>query len=257
MEVFNTLLNSIHFSYHKETFERFEFYIEDLKKDVLLDLVTILFDEIYEIDDSRAFMALTARSRVEVIIWELLQKITDNQYNEFLNSIKNKYGKIEIISSILYWFKNDRERKNIEGRKEEMQSLYEEMGNTIIENNINIYDDLYYHPKNVWGLGRLYEENQKKFKEYIKRVVDEENIFKLIYDCITVSYGTEYRYSIRKENLENLITEEKIDNILENTEPSTEDQQFIFDVYKTYKTDSTNSFGEEDIITERLKDLNP
>ena len=257
MEVFNTLLNSIHSSYHKETFERFQFYIEDLKKDVLFDLVTILFDKIYKIDDFRAFIALTARSRVEVIIWELLQKINDAQYNEFLNSIENKYGKIEIISSILYWFRNDREGKNVEGRKEEMQSLYEEMGNYIIENKINIYDDLYYHPKNVWGLGKLYEENQKKFKNYIKRVVDEENIFKLIYDCITLPSGTEYKYSIRKENLENLITEEEIDNILEKTEPSTDDQQFIIDVYKTYKTDSTNSFGEEGIITERLKDLNP
>ena len=255
-KIFSELLESVHYTYQKELFERLEFYIEDLKEEVLFDLVTILFNEIHEIDDSSAFFALTARSRVEVIVWELLQKITEEEYEEFLNNIQDDYEKIEIISSILYWFNNDREGKNIEERKEKMQLLYKDMGRAIIDNNINLYNDSYYFPKNIWGLARLYEEDQEELKNYIKNITDKENIFRLIYDCISLSYGKKYRYSIRQENLENLTTEEYIDNILEETEPSTSDQKFILRVYENYKDNVTDRFEEKGIILNELKNIN-
>ncbi|MGP3779194.1 KAP family P-loop NTPase fold protein [Halanaerobium saccharolyticum] len=255
-EAFKNLLDSIQQSYQREMFERFEFYIEDLKKGLLFDLVNILFDKIYIINNISGFFALSARSRVEVIIWELLQKINEEEYDDFLDNIKVDYGKIKIISSILYWFNNDREGKNIEERKEKMQLLYEDMGSTIIENNINLYNDSYYFPKNIWGLARLYEEDQEEFQNYIKNITDKDNIFRLIYDCISLSYGKKFRYSIRQENLENLTTEEHIDNILEETEPSTPDQKFILRVYENYKNNETNRFGEKGIILDELKNIN-
>jgi hypothetical protein len=255
-EAFKNLLDSIQQSYQREMFERFEFYIEDLKKGLLFDLVNILFDKIYIINNISGFFALSARSRVEVIIWELLQKINEEEYDDFLDNIKVDYGKIKIISSILYWFNNDREGKNIEGRKEKMQLLYQEMGSTIIGNNINLYNAPYYFPKNIWGLARVYEEDQEEFQNYIKNITDKDNIFRLIYDFISLSYGKKFRYSIRQENLENLTSEEYIDNILEETEPSTPDQKFILRVYENHKNNETDRFGEKGIILDELKNIN-
>lgn len=255
-KIFSELLESVHYTYQKELFERIELYIEDLKEDVLFDLVTILFAKIYEIDDtSTMIFGLSARSRVEIIIWELLQKITEEEYDKFLDNIKDDYQKIEIISSILNWFNNDREGKNVEGRKEKMKSLYQEMGRDIIDNNISLYNDPYYFPKNIWGLARLYDEDQEEFKNYIKNITNKENIFRLIYDVISLSYGNKFRYSIRQENLENLTSEEYIDNILEEIEPSTPDQKFVLKVYENYTNNVTDRFGEKGIILDELKEI--
>jgi len=56
--------------------------------------------------------------------------------------------------------------------------------------------------------------------------------------------------------LENLTTEEYIDNILEETEPSTSDQKFILRVYENYKDNVTDRFEEKGIILNELKNIN-
>ncbi len=117
--IFNSFINSVQF--HQEFFEKFQLYLDDLQEDVSFDMVRILFDKIDRINNLTSFFILNTRARVTVIIWELLQKITSSHYDEFLTLISSEYGKIEIISRILYWFKNDREGKNIEGRAEKLK----------------------------------------------------------------------------------------------------------------------------------------
>ena len=56
--------------------------------------------------------------------------------------------------------------------------------------------------------------------------------------------------------MENLTTEEYIDNILEETEPSTSDQKFILRVYENYKDNVTDRFEEKGIILNELKNIN-
>lgn len=257
IKIFDTFLKSVPPSYHKEMFERFQLYIEDLQENIAFDLVVILFKKINDIDNSPASFALDARKRVEVIICELLQQISDNQYNEYLTRIKHDYGKIETISSILYWFKDDREGKNIEGRVQLMQNIYEEMGNSIVNNCINIYDDSYYTQNNVWGLYKVYKDEPQKIKEYIKKVINEENIFRLLYDIIGVSYGHKIIYSIKRTNLETLTTEEDIDTILKNAKPISKDQQFTLDVYEKYKEGISDEWGEEGVVTNEFLNIKP
>jgi len=255
--IFITLLNSIHQSFHKEIFERLQLYTEDLPENAVFDVVKVLFDNIYRIDDTPAIIALDARKRVEVIIWELLQRITEDQFDLFLNHIEQEYGKIEVISSILYWFEHDKERKNIEGRKQKMEALYKEMGERIINNSINLYDDLYYSHTNIWGLIRLYKEETMKTKAYIKEIIDKNNIFRLLYDIIGVSIGTRIKYSISKTNLVCLTTEENIDRILKNVTPTSMDQQFVLSVYENYRSGITDKWGRSGIVADNVKKLNP
>jgi len=253
--IFSKFLTSVQPIYHKEIFERFQLYIEDLQENVAFNMVSILFSRINEIDDSPAFFALDARKRIEVIIWELLQKITDDHFNEFLTNINKDYRKMENIGSILYWFEHDREGKNIDGRKQKMETMYQEMGSSIINNSINLYDDLYYFPKNVWGLCRIYKDDQVKIQDYIKKVINEKSIFRLLYDIIGFSYGTKFKYSISKGNLDCLTTEEEIDEILKKTVPISRDQQFVFDVYKNYKDGITDEWGKTGVVTDEVQNL--
>jgi hypothetical protein len=248
--IFNTLLKSVHLSFHKEIFERFQLYVEELQEEVAFDMACILFDKIYAIDNSSTFLALNARKRVEVIIWELLQRIKDDHYNAFLVDIAKKYEKIEIISSILYWFEQDKTGKTIDGRKQKMQILYQEMGDAIISNSINLYEDIYYSPKNIWGLVRLYRDDKLIIKEYIKEIINEKTVFRLIYDIIGVSYGTKYTYSISKDNLNYFISEEYLDQLVKKAIPVTKDQQFVLDVYYNHKNDIKDDWGEPGLVTD-------
>lgn len=233
--IFIELLKSVHVSYQKEIFEEIQLYIEDLNNNALNDINYILFNNIMEIDDSSIFLGLNARQRVEVIIWEALQKITEEQYDNFLNAITKEYGKIESISSIFYWFDHDREGKGIIGRKEKWWKLYKKMGDDILEKSISIYDDKYYARYNIWGIARLYKDDIGKIKKYTNQIINEKIIFKFIYDIIRISISTKYIYSISKENLDSLTTEENIDKVLEKVLPHTSDEKFIFDVYENYK----------------------
>ena len=157
----------------------------------------------------------------------------------------------------MYWFDHDRESKNIEGRKEKMDKLYKKLGSTIINNTINLYDDEYYSPKNIWGLYRLYREDDAKIKEYIKKVVNERNIFRFLFDIIGLSSGTQYRYYISEEYLNSFTTEADIDEILKTSKPISEDQEFVFNVYKKYKEGTTEHWGEKGIVTNEIRYLKP
>ncbi len=252
---YQTLIKSIHPTYQRELFERLELYIEDLNENATFDMVKILFKNIREVDYSYASFALNAQSRVEVIVWELLKIIPENNFDAFLESIEKEYSKMKIIRDILYWFENDRDQENNSRRKLKWDNINKKMGNTILENGINIYDDEYYFPKNIWGLYHLYKEDLVRLQKYIKTVVKEDNIFRFLHDIMSPSYGTEIKYAITEENLQLFITKNDIDQILRNIEPSSKDQQFVLDVYKSLLNDTKDHWGKTGITVDKERNI--
>lgn len=254
---FIKLLTGFNSFCHKEILELIQLYIEDLNAEAINDLIYILFDNIGKIDNSGAFLALNARQRAELIICELLQKITDFQFDNFINTVSREFGKISNISGILYWFKNESEDKNVIGRKEKWQDMYKNMGKEILNEAINLYDDKYYSDKNIWGLVKLYKEKSEAVKGYVNKIFNEENLFRLIYDTIGVSYsGAKCIYNVKKEYLESLTTEKKINEMLEKVAPRTDDEKFVLSIYQEYKKGYKNyGFIEGGIITEHEKKL--
>ncbi len=154
---------------------------------------------------------------------------------------------------MFYWFEHDKEGKNIDGRKLKLQTMYREMGDTILNNPINLYNDPYYKYKNIWGLYHLYKEENFKIKEYIKKIIDGKNIYRFIYDITQVSYSSRYGYSISKQSLDCFANEEDIDIILKTTTPISHDQQFISDVYSNYKNGIKDAFGDIGIFSNEKK----
>lgn len=257
LDSFNDFINKVHFSYHIELFERLQLYLNELNEISAFNLSLVLFNNIYIINNSSRFLGLTARQRVELIIWELMQEITDENYEIFLDNIKSQYNKLESVSSILYWFEHDKEGKSDEERKQKFNLVYKEMCEKIINDSINLYDDIYYYPKNIWGLCRFYKENNFIIKNYINGVINGKNIFRIIYDVVGLSIGTKYEYSISKENLDFLTTEEEIDIILKETTPASEDQRFVLNVYNSYKNGTKDEWGETGIVTDEQKTIMP
>jgi predicted KAP-like P-loop ATPase len=254
---FSKFIENVHYSYLKEMMEKLQLYIDEIQNNTLYDLTLILYRNLHKIDDTGEFFSLSSRSRTEIIIWELLQKITDEEYNNFIDSIREDYKKIDNISKILYWFEHDKEEKNISGREQKLKELYQNMGVSIINQSINLYDDNLYSPKNIWALYRLYKDDNTVIKQYIKDMISENNIFRLLYDIIGFSIGSSIKYSISSKNISHLTTIDEIDEILKNTEAKTEDQEFILEVYKNYKQGITDEWGEAGIISEKILHLKP
>ena len=257
LQTFDNLLESVPDYYQKELFERLQFFLDDLQDEAIYGLIIVLFKNISKIDNSPAFFSLTARSRVEIIIWELLQKVSEEKYKEFLEKITGDYDKIQNISSILYWFEHDREGKNIDGRSNKMENLYKEMGARIIDDSINLYQDNYYNPKNIWGLFRLYKGEVSIIKEYIKGIISKDNIFRLLYDIIGVSTGSNIEYSISNEKLNYLSTIDEIEELLKNAEVKNKDQEFILKVYNNFKNGIEDEWGETGIVSDKILNLKP
>lgn len=252
---FNNFLSSVKPLPQQNVFEVFQYYISDLRKDALFDMAMIFFDNINNVDDSIVFIQLNARKRVEIIISELLKGISEEEYDYFINELSHQYCKIEYISNILYWLKGNDEKNRFKNRVLKFEVLCKEMGNEIVKNSINLYDDKYYSHDNIWGLYHIYEDDKIKIKEYINKMINEKNIYRLIYDIIGVSYGSEYKYSILKKNLECLSSEEDIDKLLIGAHPNTEDEKFVLDVYNSYKTGVQDVFGKGGVISHTMKNL--
>jgi len=94
-------------------------------------------------------------------------------------------------------------------------------------------------------------------KKYIKGNINEDNIFRLLYDIIVVSVGSNIKYSISNENLNYLTTIDDIEEILKNAEAKSKDQEFILEVYNNYKNDIKDEWGETGIVTDKILNLNP
>lgn len=250
------ILSSVHYSYHKEIFERIQLYLDDIEQENIYDFVNLLFNNIEIIDDSQQFMALDSRNRVAVILHILLNKISDAEYMSLLESVTKEYSKLRFLQDVLYWFTSDKESVNAYGRKELLEEVINKMAVDILNNNINLYEDIYYMPKNIWGLYYVYEGERDKIKNYIKEIISETNIFRLLNDIIGISVGTEgYRYSISKERLEIFTNKADVDLILKRVEPKTSDEKFIFEVYKSYDKDLKDTWGEPGIVVNQEKKL--
>lgn len=228
-------------SYHKEFLERLQVHLEDIERDGLFDLSRILFDRIHTTDHSAAFLALAAQQRSIVIISEILRKMSDDDFDCFLQQTMKGYNNINLISTIAYWVEPNKGLISYEKRVDAINEICNKLVDEILEKNIDIYEDEYYVPNNIWALYRSKEDNPEVIKGYIKRIMNKDNIFKIIYDIIGLSHGTNYTYSISETNLEMLTSNQDLNSILEITKPITEDQVFVLDVYKKYLVDGSDA----------------
>lgn len=214
-------------------FELLQVYMDDLNEDKKYNLIENLFSDIEEIPDVKS---KTTRSLVGDIIKNLLNQIDCEQFKLFIKSIEKEYKKINIIKQMISNFKYILAEPE---KKKNLEEMYNKMCKEIITENINLYDNKYYMPENIYFI--YYNDcSPEEKRNYIRNIVTKENIFKFIYDLIRCNEvcnkndNNSYKYIIYKEDFEYLTTEE-IDNILEDVTPESEDEKFILKVYNNCK----------------------
>lgn len=143
-------------------------------------------------------------------------------------------------------------------RKEQLEQLHKSLCKAVFDNNINLYSDDYYHPRNIRGLYSYCKELcPEAFKPYIASIISEQNIYKIIWDITARSIGSEYSYSISKESLEIFFDNSTvIEKILSSTQPKTESEKFVKEIYMSFKDGKADFFGDKAVrSTEEIKPI--
>lgn len=231
---FNELIN-IHKNNQKILFETLEYYINDINETKLKEFIYVIFKNINELDNSLVFLGLNANERSIIIISKILLKLSDNDFNNYIDKLKDKYSNVAVIEKIIYWGKNNKrcEERIKNARIKNLENILMKMGQNIYDKNINIYE-YDYSKGNINTLYNIFKINNNDMIKYIKDILNTDNVFKFLFDIISVKFGREYEYFIDEKYFNCFTTQEDINNILKERERYDEDEQFILEIYNDF-----------------------
>lgn len=219
-------------------------------------LTKSIFYCLNKINSSRIFMGLDAQSRALICIELLLEETEIDAMQKFADEIVTEYDKLYMIDQILYWLQNTRSLNTDDVKRSEyvLKKRFSEMCEKVIKEKINIYAAPYYVRYNVWGLIRylkIKENREEIVHDYIAQIINEKNIFRVMGDMISQSIGKVYGYKIDDENFGIFFKEASLlDSLLQKVIPKTPSEEFVLKVYKKFKSDETNSWGDKEIMSE-------
>lgn len=236
----------------KEWFERFQNYLGDISLDKVYILAIKLLEHINEIDSTMMFLALNARARTEYIISELLMYANENEFMDFLEYMAARYDMIDVLHQIGYWFEKSSYNSQFDSkqRSEKVYALHKNMCVAVVEEGINLFDDLYYHHRNIWEIYRCFNELERldDFNEYMSKIKVQRNIYRILWDCTSTSLGAVYMYAIDENRLSILALDQKqIDEAIASFPPQNESEDFVYSVYQLYKAEGTDDHGEKSV----------
>ena len=238
--------------FHKEYAETLNLFVDDIQAQKSLWVIEALWENIYSIDNSIEFMALDGRQRILVVIAELLNKIKDNELNDFLNIIKKDYGHLCLLFELLSWVRNEKTGGNSKAY-DAIFAVYSNLCTTVVNNKVDLYDNTNYSFHNILGLIWYYSENTQKdlvLKPYFEDIFNEKNIYRMIGDAIRCSIGSVYGYSISEDVLKCLYLEQDMINkaVIANP-PTTDSEKVVLDIYKKYILKEYNYYDRPGIVS--------
>lgn len=245
---------------HKEWVEQLQCHISDIKPSKAYYVASAIYATLYDINDSKEFFALSPQARAEYIISELLAICTDEEFEEFQEITKTDYRRLKVIESISYWL-NKRDTLNPEITKKHAELLAQQcraMCERILAAGIDIYSKEYYQKGNAWVLYRHCKEKEEtpKFTAYIMGILAATNVYKLLWDISSEAISDNYTYSITEENMVLFCdNKELLDNLIQNTPPCTEDEEFVNKIYDSYRNGLADVWGHRGVVTSHTKSL--
>lgn len=244
----------------KYTLETFQMHLSNVNDDNFLPLLLVVYSSYYTVDDSPLFFQLSAKSRTQIIIADLILMLSDNDFKKFIEKIKEDYQNLYLIREIAYWLNPEhRHNEPVKNSKYEvLYELYEHMLNNIKTNKINMYSKTNYNRYNMLSLF-----NDENYMAYIKGKINKDNLMLFILDCINIStgsYGIGYNFNI--QYLDKFYGWEKAKNDIKKC-PDSDLKDFLIKAIETpnpYKNeDEENTYHVEkwidlnDLIRKYLK----
>lgn len=183
-------------------------------------------------ENGRAFV-LSARKIAASICVNLLRDAQKEKISELLKKYITKYELIDVFDN-LYTFS-----KNYKNVHEISEIIWNSMCTDIIKDNIDLYKDQYYHPNLIWnlyrGMGGTEEEKTKIISAYLRNIATKNNIYRILYDFMSISHSNEGIDYIFKEENRQILEKAQLEKIL--PPPINISQKIIFDIYSKGPSD--------------------
>ena len=222
-------------------FNFFYLFIRDISTTEYVTVTYLLFKSIYTINDTpQNFFSLSPRSMAILSMSWLLTSMNEETLKSVLDQIKYSYSKICVIYKLKeYAEKNDSQKYEI------INENYTGICNRIITCKINLYADDNYYYHNIDGLLMFYQEKPEIIREYISSIISSENIYRILGDTISYSFGSDYSYFMAKERCEFLFGNTNIDvsDLLDEHPPTTESEKFVLKIYTDRRTRNPDADG--------------
>ena len=220
-------------------FNFFYLFIRDISPTEYVTVTYLLFKSIYTISDTpQNFFSLSPRRMAILSIWWLLTSMNEETLKSVLDQIKYSYSKLCVICKLKeYAEKNDSPMYEI------INENYMEICHRIITCKINLYTDDNYYYHNIDGLIACYQEKPEIIHEYISSIMSSENIYRILGDAISYSFGSDYSYFIMKARYELLFGNIDISDLLDKHPPTTESEKFVLKIYADRGTRNPDTDG--------------
>ncbi|WP_277047206.1 P-loop NTPase fold protein [Solobacterium moorei] len=248
---FKKILNTISVQRHKELIENLYFSIKYIQPKKGIDFIKILFENYVDIyNETLTILAISARYRAAAIIQILLESIPEEDFNQFIDYVDDKYLYLRLLDDIFYWYQHAKD-KVFPNRIQLYGSKLNELARRIVETHICIYDNNFYMQGNLYGLYGICKNNNLDIKEYMNIILNGNNIYRFLYDIINVRImnGEIFKYYYIISNITRFTSIEKIDEIIKETPPRNDNELLLVDAYK-YKYEK-----EDDKISDKCLEM--
>lgn len=221
--------------------EILQLHEDNIKKEKCYNLIITLINKLNEFIEN-PMLDSDLLTRVSSIVADIVSKINVQEIEMVIQYCKEKYKLLSIIYNIQYWI--DHNKKNGKEYEKDFNNLISEMCEEILKKNINIFDDKNYYKNNIFILCNHCKDDLSKLSNYLKKAVNEKNIFKYLGTQITEIYGKGVNYIINTKNnvMLNIVNIDKL--IKKHSEPLSEKEKLILDIYNhsMKATDPFDSF---------------
>lgn len=248
-EGYNNLLLLYTNFVQKYILETLEYYLDSIKENEFALLCT-MYETVNFTDNSSLFFQLNASERNLIIIADLINRISDEELNVFINKIRHDYKNLKHIKSIRYWLEPDRRIKKTysQERFEKFNKMFEELKEEIIKKKINLYDFNYYNRYNF-----IFFDDNETYIKFIKRKINSSNILLFLADMISMSNGTNgYGYELDKTKMQKILSIKKAEGLLR----ATEDESGLKDIILKAFYPPEDVWKENTYYTKDYVDLN-
>ncbi len=230
--------------------ETLNYYVDDISLIQTEQILAVLIDDYYSFDYQGQFFSLNCKERASVLMTELLLKVDDANYSQYISQFVLKISNLEMIGQLYYWINSHYKSKgDMENpRLIQFREMLRDLGAQIMNKKLDIYSDENYRKDNIWGLYESLKITNEisKLPEYIAKVLNEDNVFRFLFSITSTersSRGT--NHYINKKTFEMFTTVELVDSLLENVNQTTEEEDLIKKIYIAYKAEEKDEWGHE------------
>lgn len=209
---FNKIKNTLKGCNQKYTFETFQLYLNSIKKNKLINVLLALYANYEFLDDTPEFFGLNSKDRAVIDIAEIICLIPNEDFEEFINSIKKEYRYLYLNKSIIYWLNAKMKRNEIfeYNRLSIFEDTLNQQINTIKTNQVNIYSEEIYA---IHNHVLLFDDND--YINFLKEDIDDDFLPLYILDSLSFSTGTGgFGYKYDTERIERIYSLDYVKNTL-------------------------------------------